>query len=134
VGGMDNAKINYDDAGSSFVPGLESNILYIFTNNIYVITMVAYNISKPWREGFYTNLPLMIMIGLALLYNHIILFWAEGTWVLLFDSKWLPDYNSRWVIFGASWGFGLIIYFLQKVVFEPTSNWLVKKYPQHKWL
>ncbi len=130
---MENAKTAYN-VDNSFGMGIECNLLYLFSNNIYVITMIAFNIAKPWREGFYTNLPLMISIILVTFYNQVIILWADGTWVELFDSVWLPDYTSRWVILGTSWGFGIAIWILQKCLFEPLSNWLVKKYPQHKWL
>lgn len=132
-GGMAVAQQSYINNNNSFSLGLECNLLYLFTNNIYVITMAGYNISKPWREGFWTNIPLMIVIGLTLFYNHVILFWQQGTWVLLFDSVWLPDYNSRWLIFGVSWAFGLLMFFLQKAV-QPLTNYLVIKYPDKKWL
>jgi hypothetical protein len=108
--------------------------LYLFTNNIYVITMIGYNIAKPWREWFWTNPPLVFAIIFALFYNHVLLFWSEASWVLLFDPSWLPNYYTRWVIFGTSWGFGVVIIFLQKVVFEPLAIWLIMKYPQKKWL
>lgn len=132
-GGMENAKASYDSYGG-FVFGLETCVIFIFVNNVYVITMIAFNIAKPWREYFFTNLPLMIAIGLTLLYNHILLFWPDGSFNELHASDYLPDYPIRWIIFGTSWGFCLVILFLQKVVFEPLSNKLVKENPDKKWL
>lgn len=78
-GGMDVAKVNYDADG--FSNGLEANITFVFTINVYVITMIAFNVAKPWREYFFTNIPLMIVIIGALLYNQILLLWPEASWV-----------------------------------------------------
>jgi hypothetical protein len=43
--------------------------------------MIAFNIAKPWREYLFYNIPLVIAIILSLAYNHIIIFWNDGTWV-----------------------------------------------------
>lgn len=133
VGGMDNAKIIYDTEEGFATGGIEASILYVLTNNFYTITMIAFNIAKPWREYFFTNIPLLIAIIISLTYNHIIIFWREGTWVELFiDTETyalFPDFKTRWITFGVSWGFGLFIYFNQKLILEPVSAWLIRKYP-----
>lgn len=144
-GGMDVAKRAYDDNNSEFTYGLETCTIFIFVNNLYVMTMIAFNIAKPWREYFFTNLPLMIAIFFTIAYNQILIFWKDGSFIELHAYDYLPDtqpdgstipgdYSMRWVIFGASWGFGVLILVLQKLVFEPVSGYLIKKYPEHKWL
>jgi hypothetical protein len=40
----------------------------------------------------------------------------------------------RWYIFYASAGFSILIYVNQKLIMEPFSSWLVKRYPKKKWL
>ena len=144
-GGMDVAKIAYDDNNSEFTYGLETCTLFIFVNNLYVLTMISFNIAKPWREYFFTNLPLMIMIIFTLAYNQILIFWKAGSFIELHAYDYLPDtqadgstlpgdYSMRWIIFGASLGFGLVILILQKLIFEPLSIYLIKRYPEYKWL
>ena len=81
-GGMDNAISNYNN-GSSFELGLESTILYVFINNSYVISILAFSIAAPWRKYFFTNIPFMIVTVLALVYNQIIILWGSGTWSAL---------------------------------------------------
>jgi hypothetical protein len=76
----------------------------------------------------------MIAIFLTLIYNHILLFWPDGSWSELHASDYMPDYTMRWVTFGVSWGFGLTILIIQKLILEPVSNRLVKAYPHIKWL
>jgi magnesium-transporting ATPase (P-type) len=132
-GGMEAAIGNY---GSSavYTPGLEANILFVFINNIYLAAIIAFNIAKPWRQHFFTNPPLMIMVILSLLLNHIVFFWPAGTWAEFKSGTCLIDYRIRWIFFGVSWGFSLAILILQKCIFEPLSNRLVRKYPKYKWL
>lgn len=96
--------------------------------------MITFNIARPWRDYFFTNIPLLIAITLSLTYNHIIIFWRGGTWVELFIDTGVyslfPEFNTRWITFGVSWGFGLFIFFNQKFILEPVSAWLIRKYPQ----
>lgn len=130
---MDNAKIIYDSEEGFATGGIEASILYVLTNNFYTITMIAFNIARPWRDYFFTNIPLLIAIIISLTYNHIIIFWRDGTWVELFiDTETyalFPEFKTRWITFSVSWGFGLFIYLNQKFILEPVSAWLIRKYP-----
>lgn len=132
-GGMDNAITTYESEEGFFL-GLEANILFVFVNNIYVVTMIAFNIAKPWREYFFTNLPLMIAIVLTLMYNQFLIFWSDASWVEFHASDYVPDYTMRWIVFGASWGFGLVIFVNKKLILDPLSDKLIKAYPHVHWL
>jgi hypothetical protein len=54
--------------------------MFIFTNNVYVATMLAFNIAKPWREYFFTNIPLMVAVILTICYNQMLLLWDSVAW------------------------------------------------------
>ena len=76
----------------------------------------------------------MIVIILTLLYNHILIFWTDGSLADLAAADYMPSYRMRWITFGVSWAYSIVILVNQKLIMEPLSNWLVKKYPQYKWL
>jgi len=77
-GGMEKAIQTYKDE-EGFSSGLENTILFVFINNMYTISMITFNIAKPWRDYFFKNIFLMIGIILTLAYNQIVFFWRDGT-------------------------------------------------------
>lgn len=132
-GGMDNAIANYNTETDFVMGGLEASTMFVFSNNLYVMTMLAFNIAKPWREYFFTNLPLMAAVIISVAYNQMLILWEEATWSEFFVSS-LPTMNLRWTIFGVSWAFGIVIYINQRAILVPLFDWLAKKYPNVKWL
>ena len=89
-GGMELAITNYND-NEDFAPGLEGTILFVFINNMYVISMITFNIAKPWRQYFFTNIPLMFSIVLTLFYNHVVFFWYNGAYEKHFVDTYIPQ-------------------------------------------
>jgi hypothetical protein len=79
-GGMGNAIINYNDNGGFSLSALEMNVLFVFSNNLYVVTMLAFNIAKPWREYFFTNIPLMVVVIITTAYNQMLFLWPDAAW------------------------------------------------------
>ena len=132
-GGLDNGIANYE-SNQRLTAGLEANVLFLFSNNLYVVTMIAFNIAKPWREYFLTNLPLMIMIILTLAYNQLLILLGDSAWAEFRANNFIPNMRMRWIIFGASLGFSVLIYCVQKLIMEPISSWLIRSYPHKKWL
>ena len=53
----------------------EGNLLFLFSNYIYISTVLAFNISKPWREDFWKNKLLMGVLFLVLIYTTMITIW-----------------------------------------------------------
>lgn len=96
--------------------------------------MIAFNISKPWREYFYTNIPLTVFIVLTLAYNQILIFWEKGSWNLLYASVFLPSNKLKFGALGVSWGFCSLILGVHFGLMKPFSSWLIRKYPRIKWL
>ena len=87
---MELAITNYND-NEDFAPGLEGTILFVFINNMYVISMITFNIAKPWRQYFFTNIPLMFSIVLTLFYNHVVFFWYNGAYEKHFVDTYIPQ-------------------------------------------
>lgn len=52
--------------------GVETNAIFILVNNIYLVSVLAFNISRPWRKEFYYNAPLVIAATLAFAYNVVL--------------------------------------------------------------
>lgn len=133
-GGMDNAIKRYDDAGEEFVNDTpECNAVFYFINPIYTLGSLAFIIAYPWRKPFYTNVLLMIVVVLTLGYSTIMVIFPEASWDQ-FLITYLPSRRFRGYIIGISYAFGLFLYFNQKLIMEPLSAYLVKKYPHLTWL
>lgn len=49
-GGLDNARQSYIDNQGFGLDGVEGNAVFIFVNNIYLVSVLAFNISSPWRK------------------------------------------------------------------------------------
>lgn len=47
---------------------------------MYLFSVLAFNISKPWRKDFWTNIPLLIMAIVALTYNVLATIIKEVDW------------------------------------------------------
>ena len=74
------------------------------------------------------------MLIITLTYNQMMIFWKDATYVMFIEPKFLPNFIDRWMIFGLSAGFSFLIIFNQKVLLEPLSRYLIKKYPEKTWL
>jgi hypothetical protein len=106
--------------------------VFIFSNNIYLASVLAFNISAPWRKEVYTNFPLVLVILLTLSYNTIIaVIPAARPSIFRLDN--LP-HNMGAVIYLGSFFLCLFLYINQKYFLEPLSERLIKAYPKVKWL
>lgn len=62
------------EEGEEFITdSYENNILFMFSNFIYVFTLMAFSISRPWRKEFYTNIPFTILLVLTLALSTILI-------------------------------------------------------------
>jgi len=71
-GGFDNNKALYlaNEDFSSDSP--ESSVLFLFSNFIYLFTLLAFNIGGPWRKPVFTNIPIMVIFVLVFVYTSLI--------------------------------------------------------------
>jgi len=77
--------------------------------------MLAFNIAKPWRDYFFTNIPLMVTVILTIGYNQMLLLWDAAAWDQ-FRLGSIATMNLRWTVFGVSWAFSLFIFINQKMI------------------
>jgi magnesium-transporting ATPase (P-type) len=69
-GGFDNSLVAYHKNENTFnLAGVEGNAVFIFVNNVYIASVLAFNISNPWRKEVFTNIPLIIVTILTFAYN-----------------------------------------------------------------
>jgi magnesium-transporting ATPase (P-type) len=133
-GGIDNGRQAYIDNGNDLVlNGVENNAIFVFVNNIYLVSVLAFNISRPWRKEFYFNAPLVVAAALALTYNVVMALVAGADWDI-FDIIHLISFEVRLYLTLASLLFSILIYVCQKAILEPLSYKLIKRYPKKKWL
>ena len=134
LGGMQNSIAAFEASGDFSKFLLEGDTVFLFVNNIYLSLMLTFSIAKPWRAYFFTNIPLMVIIAFVVFWNiFIILYSTPNLNALLLESNF-PTMTIRWAIFAFSVGFSILIYVNQKLILEPLSAYLIKKYPHKKWL
>lgn len=132
-GGMDNARAKYEEEDELATSGVESNALFVFSNNLYLFSVIAFNISGPWRREFFTNPPLMVVILLTFAYNAVIAL-VPMLRVPDFELEYLPSFRLELWLYGSSLVVGLLLYLNQKFILEPICARLIRRYPHSKWL
>lgn len=142
-----NEKINYEQTGSesvnhqayidnnnSFIlDSFQTNILFLFTNLMYISTLMAFSISKPWRKEFYTNVWFMVVLLVVLTYSIIIIVVPKSR-LSLFKIIHMDYQPMNYFVLGLSLGFGFFIYLNQKFIMEPLFRFLREKYPSKTWI
>ena len=68
-GGFEVNKEYYEENEDFRLDGVEGSIIFVFANNIYLFSVLAFNISRPWRREFWTNIPLVVISILVLVFN-----------------------------------------------------------------
>lgn len=96
-------------------------------------SVLAFSISYPWRKEFFTNIPFLIVVVLAFAANCVICMVPGADWSE-FKLDHLPTTNVRLYLLITSLGFSVFIYLLQKLVLEPISYKIVKKYHKIPWI
>lgn len=51
----------------------ENCALFLFSNIMYIMTLLAFSISKPWRKDFYTNPAFMVVLVIMLGYSLVMI-------------------------------------------------------------
>lgn len=99
----------------------------MFSNFMYIFTLLAFSVSKPWREEFYTNKPFTAILVVVLGFSSMLMLFPG----MRIDYMELSRFNYKplmLALLGLSWGFGLAIYGIQKLILEPWFNHIqVKK-------
>ena len=100
---------------------------------MYLFTVVAFCIGQPWKKSFYTNKLLVISLLIVFIYCILVVVVPATRWDK-FVLVYMNDDNLNGFIVGIAIAFGLTIFLLQKLLWEPLSIWLREKYPEKKWL
>lgn len=111
----------------------ESSVLFLFSNFIYLFTLLAFNIGTPWRRPVFTNIPIMVIFVIVFVYTCLIVV-VTSTRLPEFMVLYINDEQTCGFILGIAVMFGVVIYLLQKLVWEPLAIWLRKSYPEKTWL
>lgn len=53
---------------------MENTSIFLYSNFQYVISVLVFSISKPFRKPFYTNLPLLVSLIIVIGLNTFIMF------------------------------------------------------------
>jgi len=100
----------------------------MFANFMYLATMVAFNIGQPWKKSFFTNKFFMGVFIFVFTYSVLICI-VPAARLADFGLDFMVYNDINGFVLGISLAFGLTIYGLQKLVWEPLSIWLKEKYP-----
>jgi len=82
---------------------------------MYIFTLIAFTIGEPWKKPFFTNIPFMIVLAIALIYSIIIVI-APSARIPLFDIEYMSYDNINGFVLGVALGFGIFIFSFQKLV------------------
>jgi hypothetical protein len=95
---------------------------------MYIFSLLAFSISKPWRKEFYTNVPFMIVLIIIGSYSTLLAIVPDAR-ISIFKLSWLTVDRLNIFVFGIALLFGFSMYSVQKFILEPGSTWLKDKYP-----
>lgn len=88
---------------------------------MYIFTLLAFSVSKPWRKEFYTNVPFLIVLILVLAFSSAIILFPNFR-IDYMELSRFSDEGLMIAILAVSWGVGVVIYFVQKFLLEPWFN------------
>jgi hypothetical protein len=95
---------------------------------MYIFTLIAFTIGRPWKKPFHTNKPFMIVLFISLAYSILIAIVPDSR-LAVFSVQYLMDEGLNGFVLGVALAFGIFIFILQKAVLEPVSLWIRKKNP-----
>ena len=115
IAGMDNNRAIYIENEGWSQDSPEANILFLFSNFLYLFTMIAFSIGAPWRKPFFTNIPFMIVFVVIITYTILIVV-VPGARLDAFQIGYISDSGLSWFILGIGLLFGIVFFFIQKFI------------------
>ena len=97
------------------------------------MSVLAFNISKPWRKEFFTNIPLVLIAVLVLVFNILMSLFDWADWSE-FELIHLQKDDVRYFLLLESLCFAVFLYVAQKCVLEPLTFRLARKYERKSWI
>lgn len=100
---------------------------------MYIFSLLAFSISKPWRKEFYTNVAFMVVLFIVGAYSILLVIVPESR-LSIFEVSYMLSSKLNGFVLGLSFAFGIFMYCCQKFIFEPISYKLKQKYPEMTYL
>ena len=82
---------------------------------MYIASLLAFSLAKPWRKDFWTNLPFMIVLVIVLSYSFLMTV-APETRLGLFQMSWMKSDVLNGYVLAVSMTFSFFIYWTQKFI------------------
>lgn len=122
----------YIDTQDFSLTNFEVQTIFMFSNFMYLFSVVAFSISKPWKKEFYTNPYFMVVLIIVFAYDIIICLVPEAR----IPDFFINTFDMRWqgLLCGLGCAFGVFMYIVQKFMLEPLFRTLREKYPEKQWL
>jgi magnesium-transporting ATPase (P-type) len=92
----------------------EVQSLFMFSNFMYIFTVMAFTIGSPWKRFFGTNPFFMIVLVFVMTYSILICVVPKAR----LGKFELQEFDMRWqgMLLGLGFAFGIYMYVLQKFV------------------
>jgi magnesium-transporting ATPase (P-type) len=78
---------------------------------MYIFTLIAFTIGRPWKKPFYTNKPFMVVLFISLTYSILIVILPLAR-LAVFEVKYLDSEKINGFVLGVALGFGIFIFIL----------------------
>ena len=111
----------YLKAGKFIVDTPEANILFLFSNFMYIFTLLNSTISYPWREPFYKNKIFLIILAFVLPYT-VLMVVVPGARLSIFYISYMTSTSLNFFILGMAFIIGLLMYLVQRCIIEPLEE------------
>ena len=95
--------------------GPENTTLFLVLNIFFMISIISFLYSSPFKKKIWMNIPLVIWISLNLLYNTVIIF-MPGLAMGALNVLTVFDSNYYLYIFFVSYGFGIIMFLFEEII------------------
>lgn len=125
-GGRDFNISYYKQNNHFYFDSSETNVLFVFSNFLYISSFVGFSIEKPWRKRFYTSWPFLLTFLIVTIYTGLILL-VPGARFSFWKLDQLQDYQTNLALFCLSGIFSWILYSNQKYLLEPLTNWVKRQ-------
>lgn len=126
TGGLAHNFSAYAESGDTLAMDTpEAAALFLFSNHMYIFTLLAFFISQPWRKDFWTNTPFMCMLVIVFGYNVLLCVLPQSRVGYLYLGT-ITSEKVAWLILQLALAIGLFIYTVQKYILEHIMLYLTR--------
>ena len=127
---LDPEELDFDEPNLSY----EETVLFMVANFQYLVTCMAFSVSKPFRKPIYTNYPFFFCVVFLAIFNTLCVFLpADSSVSTLFDLQPLQDdsgktyYEYRYFVFAGILINSAITFIAEKLISRYLTTWYDKK-------